>query len=75
MSDLGQDFACQATLLDGASTPESWQSGNGGRTRQVFTRFCSDRCSVDVRGKCAMALNRCRDSRCAGCPMEGSEAG
>ena len=22
-------------------------------------------------GNCAIALNRCRDSRCAGCPIEG----
>src|SRR5262249_17951540 len=25
------------------------------------------------RGKCAKALNRCRDSRCAGCSIEGCE--
>jgi hypothetical protein len=37
--EMGQVYVSQASLLDGASTPESSKSGNGGGTRQVSTRF------------------------------------
>src|SRR6185436_5664818 len=37
--NLGQNCSSQVSLLDGATTPESCKSRNGGGTRQISTRL------------------------------------